>query len=269
MVNGGIDIGSPFATYGTYNPSFTSGDPAQFAGGGLDTSPDLVFAQIGTPATTSGDQYDVRVDYSRGKEFFAVNAFLTYPAHSFRSAAAQARPMADYNLNNFSPSGFLTWIRTINTTTVNEARFNFTRYGYNGISDNPQVNWAIPLIEIQGLPTPGGQRIRFGAPQGDNNPANAAENTYAFRDVFAKQIGNKSWKFGFEYSHEQANDGLIGGARPDQVFQGPWNFANGTPIFEQIEVDPITGGAPLKRPNISARPIMACSLKTIGRFVQI
>jgi hypothetical protein len=42
---------------------------------------------------------------------------------------------------------------------------------------------------------------------------------------------------------------LIGGARPDQVFQGPWNFANGTPIFEQIEVNPITGGPPLQKPR--------------------
>lgn len=262
VVNGGIDIGSPGASYGTYINSFGNNCPPpgnpptipcpppippNFVGGGLDGVPDLVFAQIGTPATTSGDQYDVRLDYTSGKDFFAANAFLTYLHTLSGSAAAQARPMADYKLNNFSPSGFLTWIRTINPTMINEARFNFTRYGYNGISDNPQVNWAIPLIEIQGLPTPGGQRIRFGAPQGDNNPAIAAENTYAFRDVLSKVIGNKSLKFGFEYTHEQANDGLIGGARPDQVFQGPWNFANGTPIFEQIEVDPITGGAPLKR----------------------
>lgn len=247
VVNGGIDIGSPYMSYGTYNPSFTGGNPAQFKGGGLDGIPDLQFAQIGTPATTSGNQYNARVDYAQGKNLFAANVFLTYLYTLSGSAAAQARPMADYKLNNFSPSGFLTWIRTIDPTMINEARFNFTRYGYNGISDNPQVNWAIPLIEIQGLPTPGGQRIRFGAPQGDNNPAIAAENTFAFRDVLSKVIGNKSFKFGFEYTHEQANDGLIGGARPDQVFQGPWNFANGTPIFEQIEVDPITGGAPLKR----------------------
>jgi len=48
-----------------------------------------------------------------------------------------------------------------------------------------------------------------------------------------------------EFTREQDNDNTdIGAARPDQVFQGPWNFANGTPIFEQIVVNPLTGGAP-------------------------
>ena len=248
VVNGGIDIGSPYASYGTYNPSFTPG-PAQFAGGGLDGIPDLEFAETIIPQTLSGDQYDVRLDYDHGKDVFSINTFLTYLHTTSASAAAQARPMADYKLNNFSPSGFLSWVRTINPTLLNEARFNFTRYSYNGITDNPQVNWAIPLIEIQGLPTPGGQRVRFGAPQGDTNPAIAAENTFAFRDVLSKVMGKMAFKFGFEYAHEQQNDELIGGARPDIVFQGPWNFANGTPIFEQIEVNPITGGAPLTEPE--------------------
>jgi hypothetical protein len=40
VVAGGVDIGSPFASYGTYNPS------SQDVGGGLDGSPDLLFAQV-------------------------------------------------------------------------------------------------------------------------------------------------------------------------------------------------------------------------------
>jgi hypothetical protein len=119
---------------------------------------------------------------------------------------------------------------------LNEARFNFTRYGYNGITSNPQVNFAIPRIEVQGMRLPEGQRIRNGASQGDTSPGILAQNTYAFRDVLAKVMGNKALKFGFEFSREQDNDALIGGARPDQVFDGFWNFANGTPIFEAIEV---------------------------------
>ena len=130
--------------------------------------------------------------------------------------------MSDFALKDLSPSGFLSWVRTINPTTLNEARFNFTRYGFNGITANPQVNWAIPRIEIQGLPF--GDRIRYGAAQGDTSPSILAENTFAFRDVFSKVVGSMAWKFGFEYTHEQDNDSLIGGARPDQVFQGPWEF---------------------------------------------
>jgi hypothetical protein len=247
VVAGGIDVGSPFSTYGTYNPSFTAGNPAQFAGGGLDGSPDLEFAQIALPATTKGDQYNVRVDYNAGKNLFSVNTFLTFYHTLAADAGAEARPSADYGTKNFSPSGFLSWIRTINSTTLNEARFNFTRYGYNGITSNPQVNFAIPRIEIQNAIPTQSQRIMYGAPQGDTSPGIVAQNTFAFRDVLSKVMGNKAWKFGFEYTHEQDNDSLIGGARPDQVFNGLWNFANGTPIFEQIEVNPLTGAAPTTR----------------------
>jgi hypothetical protein len=247
VVPGGIDIGSPYASYGTYNPSFTSTSPAQFAGGGLDGVPDLQFAQIALPATTTGNQYNARVDYNAGKNLFSANTFLTFYHTIAADAAAQGRPSADFGTKSFSPSGFLSWVRTINATMLNEARVNFTRYGYNGITSNPQVNFAIPRVEIQGLPLPGAQRIRYGAAQGDTSPGILAQNTYAFRDVLSKVSGTKALKFGFEYTHEQDNDALIGGARPDQVFNGLWNFANGTPIFEQIAVNPLTGAAPTTR----------------------
>jgi len=246
VVGTGIDIGSPDQSYGVYSPS--SGTE-QFQGGGLDGVPDLEFAEIFLPATTSGNQYNARVDYNVGKNLFSINTFLTYYNNVAADGSAQGRPMSDVGTKAFSPTGFLSWVRTFNSTTLNEARVNFTRYGFNGITSNPQVNWAVPQIKIQGLPTPGGQTINYGATQSDDTPAILAENTYAFRDVLSKVFGNKALKFGFEYSHEQDNDSLIGGARPVQVFQGPWNFANGTPIFEAIEVNPLTGGAPTTRPQ--------------------
>ena len=244
VVGTGMDIGSPIGPYGTYDPTSTFSNGF---GGGLDGIPDIENATVYLPASTEGDQYNARVDYNAGKNLFSANVFLTHLTTLAADASAQGRPNADYGTKNFSPSGFLSWIRTINPTTLNEARFNFTRYAFNGITANPQVDWAIPRIEVQGFPS--GERIRYGAQQGDNTPEIAAENTFAFRDVLSKVIGNKALKFGFEYSHAQANDELIGGARPDQVFQGPWNFANGTPIFEQIEVNPITGGPPLQKPR--------------------
>jgi hypothetical protein len=246
VVGTGVDIGSPGESYGMYNPSFTSGNPAQFAGGGLDGSPDLEYAQIYLPASTGGNQYNIRVDYNAGKNLFTANTFLTFYHTIAADAGAEGRPMADLGTKTFSPSGFLSWVRTINSSTLNEARFNFTRYGYNGITANPQVNWAIPRIEVQGLPIDG-QNIYYGAEQGDDSPGILAQNTFSFRDVLSKVIGNKALKFGFEFNREQDNDSLIGGARPIQVFQGFWNFANGTPIYEGIEVNPLTGAAPTTR----------------------
>jgi hypothetical protein len=256
VVGTGMDIGSPIGPYNTYDPTSTFSNGV---GGGLDGVPDIENATVYLPASTEGDQYNGRVDYNAGKNLFSANVYLTYLTTLAADASAEGRPNADYGTKDFSPSGFLSWIRTIDPTTLNEARFNFTRYGFNGITANPQVNWAIPRAEIQGFPS--GDRIRYGAQQGDNTPEIAAENTFAFRDVLSKVFGNKALKFGFEYSHGQDNDELIGGARPDQVFQGPWNFANGTPIFEQIEVNPITGSAPIARPQYFRSSIY-------GAFVQ-
>lgn len=239
VVGNGVNIGTPDNAYGIY-------DSSNGVGGGLDpTTPDLQFVENYLPASTQGSQYNIRADYNAGKNLFAVNTFLTFFNTISADGSAQGRPNADFGTKEFSPSGFLSWVRTINATTLNEARLNFTRYGYNGITSNPQVDFAIPRVEIQGLPN--GYRVRYGAAQGDDSPGILAQNTYSFRDVLSKVIGNNSLKFGFEFNREQDNDALIGGARPDQVFQGPWNFANGTPIFEAIEVNPLTGGAPTTR----------------------
>lgn len=242
VVTGGIDIGSPYSTYGTYNPSFTSGNSAQFAGGGLDGIPDLQFAQILLPQTQSGDQYNARMDYTRGRNTFSANTFLTYYYNNQADGAAMGRPNADYKSKRLSPSGFLSWVSTISPNWLNEARFNFTRWGFNDISANPQINWAIPRTEIQGLPTLGGQRILYGAQRGDTSPAVFAQNTFAFRDMLSHVMGTHAFRFGAEVIHYQNNSDLFGSDRPDYVFQGPWNLANGTPIFEAIDVSPVTGG---------------------------
>ena len=105
-------------------------------------------------------------------------------------------------------------------------------------------------LKFRAFPARRGQRIRYGANQGDASPRNSAQNTFAFRDVLSKVVGPQTRSRLVSSSVANTDrDELIGGARPDQVFQGPWNFANGTPIFEQIEVNPITGDAPLQKPR--------------------
>lgn len=232
-VSGGVNLGSPSGSYGTY--------VANASGGGFTAIPEFEFAQVSLPAHTSGDQYDIRADYNRGRNSFAASTFLTFFRNLAADAGAQGRPMADFNTRRFSPSGFLSWVSTISPTMVNEARFNFTRFAFDDVSANPQINFAIPRTEVQGI-FPFGQRLIFGAAQGDTSPGIFAQNTFAFRDVLARIHNQHALKFGFEYDHEQDNDNLLGSARPDYVFQGPWNFANGAPIFEAINVNPVTGG---------------------------
>lgn len=245
LVGNAVNIGSPTGTYGTYlsgNPQGSCPNNIE-CGAGLTSVPEFEYAQLFVPQTTSGNQYNARMDYNMGRSIFSVNTFFTTYDQLSADASAQARPMADYNSDRFTPSGFLGWIFNFSPTMVNEARFNFTRWGFNEISSNPQINWAIPRTEIQNA-VPLGQRIIFGANQGDSSPGIYAENTFAFRDVLSKIHGQHAFHFGFEVVRLEDNDDLLGGGRPDIVFQQPWNFANGTAVFEAVEVNPLTGAPP-------------------------
>jgi hypothetical protein len=253
VVPGGINIGSPTGNYGQYvysfgctasvtNPSCPGTVPPNFTGGGLTTIPELVFANIFLPTVTAGNQYNARVDYVTGQNAFSANIFLSITNLLTSDAQAQSRPMADIFDHRVSPSGFLSWVSTLSPTMVNEARFNFTRFAYNEIASNPGVDFGIPRTEIQGLPLPGGMRIRYGAQQGDATPGIFAQNTFSFRDMLTVVRGKQALKFGVDAEHLQDNSVENGNARPDYVFNGFWNFANGTPIFEGIGVNPATGG---------------------------
>jgi len=245
VVGNAVNVGSPTGTYGTYLSGSAQGTcPNNIqCGAGLTSVPEFEFAQISVPQTTSGNQYNARVDYDMGRNIFSANAFLTKYNQFSANASAQSRPMADYNSDRFTPSGFLGWIFNVSPTTVNEARFNFTRWAFNEIASNPQINWAIPRTEIEAS-LPFGQRVVYGAAQGDTSPGVYAENTFAFRDVLSMVHGQHAFHYGFEAVRLEDNDDLLGGGRPDIVFHQPWNFANGTPVYEAIEVNPVTGAAP-------------------------
>src|SRR5713101_5300570 len=122
VVNGGLDIGSPTGSYGSY---VSLGSPQ---GGGLDGVPDIQFAQIRVPSHFNNNQYSARVDYVRGRNTFAASTYLTHFDSLAADDASAARPMDDFNSKRFSPAGFLSWSSNVSSTMVNEARFNFTRF---------------------------------------------------------------------------------------------------------------------------------------------
>ena len=132
----------------------------------------------------------------------------------------------------------MTWNRVISPTTLNEARFNATRFALNQVESSSETNFGIPRIEVEGLPF---DRIRFGAPRGEASPGIFAQNTYEFNDTLSKVFGNHAMKFGASIRKEQDNNNLVGGARPLFSFVGLFNLANDTPIFEAINADPRTG----------------------------
>ena len=235
VVSGGIDLGSPQFATGQY---VSLGNPV---GGGFDGIPDLVFAQLGVPSHTRGNQYNGRVDYTRGNDTFAVSSYVTDQNSIGGDAAAQGRPMADVPFQPRIPVITALWNHTFGGTLLNEARVNFNRFAFNQVNGGGNVNYGIPRIEVEGLNI--GGRIRFGADRSETTPGVFAQNTYEFRDVVSKVFRNQSAKFGFEIRREQDNSSLVGGARPDYSNVGLWNLANETPIFEAINIDPRTATA--------------------------
>src|SRR5262249_881405 len=230
-VTGGFDIGSPTGAQGQYVPF------SKPLGGGLDGIPDLQFALLANPTHFSGNQYFARADYAvTSKDSVAFTAFFT-PVTNFGSdPRAQSRPMADITSDRLNWDLGAIYTRNISATMLKEARFNFTRWSFNEVNSNPNVNFGIPRIEIEGL-LPGGDRLRFGANRSENTPGILKESQLDFRDGLSKIVGNHGLKFGAEYRLDLNDDTGSGGARPLYSFSRPWNFANDTPIFEAINAD--------------------------------
>ena len=235
VAGNGLDIGSLTGSLGTYVNDFNTS-----TGGGLDGIPDVEFAQVAVPSTTAGNQYNGRIDYTAtSKDTIAVGTYVS----SLNSLAADpstgSQPFADVNFQPLNSVTTVLWNRIISATMLNQARANVTRYAFNQVLSNAsQVNWGIPRVEVQAFPF---GRIEIGAPQSPNEPGIQAENTIAANDTLTQVLGNKTFKYGVDIIREQSNNNLIGGARPDIVFQYPWNLANDAPIFEQIDVSPFTG----------------------------
>ena len=236
VAGSGLDIGSPTGATGQYVPlsGFNTG-------GGFDGIPDIQFAQIAAPNEFRGHQFHTKINYElTSNDSIALTTIFTPQRNLGSDSAASSRPMADILSRRLNWETAVLYNHVLSPTTVNEARFNITRWGYDEITSNPNVNFGIPRIEVEGLPF---DRIRFGANRSETTPGVFSETQLEFRDTLSKVVGNHALKFGAEIRRELNNNSLIGGGRPLYSFVGLWNLANGTPIFEAINADP-TSGAP-------------------------
>jgi hypothetical protein len=136
---------------------------------------------------------------------------------------------------------------------INEVRFNTTKWGFNEIAANPNVDFGLPRVEIEAV---FGDRLRYGAPRGETTPGLFNQRQYDFRDILTKIYSNHTIKIGGEYRREVNNSAAPGGARPLYSFTRMWNFANGTPVFESINADatgtPKANEVPFNTSNIGA-----------------
>lgn len=238
---GGLDLGSPTGALRTYVDGFSPS-----TGGGFDGIPDIQFATLLVPSSFDGDQFNTRVDYNfTAKDSLTLAAYFTPTKSNAADAAGKTRPMADLISKRTNWSGTLLYNRIISSHMFNEFRVNMNRFSYNEIDSNPDVNFGIPRVEVEGYPF---DRIRFGAARSESTPGIFKETQMEFRDVFNMAVGNNNFKFGAEIRREMNDNSIIGGARPLYSFVGLWNLVNDAPIFEAVNADPTTGaGAPGER----------------------
>lgn len=258
IVGNGVDIGSITGAYGTYLPNLPNpnpnNDPNNALGGGFDGIADLQYVFLSNFSTFKGNQFTVRADYQiteNDKVTFTSN--FTPLSTSTSRSDSQSRPHADLNSDRLAYLISGIYAKTISSTMVNEFRFNYTKWGFNEIESNPETDWGIPRVEIEGIWS---DRLRFGAPRGEATPGFFDQKTMDFRDVLTNVRGNHVLKFGGEYRREINTSGSPGGARPLYSFTRMWNFANGAPVFQAINADaegnPLANDVPFNTSNIGA-----------------
>ena len=241
----GVDLGSFTGGTGTYLPGYNTANPHapnNLTGGGLDGIADVEFAQVKTPSTYRGNQWNARLDWNiTPHDQLALSGFYVKLAQHSPDASTGAQPLSNLLFKPLNASGTLVYIHTFTPNIINEARANFTRFSDNQITDSGNtVDFGIPRFEVQGY-TFG--RLYSGPAPGAATPGILAQNTYEVRDTLNQTIGSHTIRYGALIRWQQDNDNQSGNSRPDYVFQGIWNYANDAPIDESIAANPNTGAA--------------------------
>lgn len=213
----------------------------QAIGNGPDGIPDWGIFDLTKPNSSSGNQYNGRLDYTRGQDQFFASTFIV----SLNNVNGGNRPLEDVAFPAKNYVGTLGWTRTISSVIVNEVRFNFTRFAFDQLQPLGRTNYGIPQIRLFDFDAGGLGDVGtlMGIGQSGTTPGKLAENTFAFRDTVNWVHRNHAFKFGVDVTREQNNDNEPGFERPNYQFRGLLNFANDACcFFEGVGFDPKTGG---------------------------
>jgi hypothetical protein len=227
-----------------YSPGNTVGNAI---GNGPDGIPDWGVFDLTVPNSSSGNQYNGRVDYTKGNNQLFVSTYIVR-LNNFNGGQ---RPIDDLSLLPHNYVATIGWDRVISPTMLNEFRVNFTRWDYDQTQPTGQTNFGIPQIELfdfdisAGGPTGFGENDNLiGLAQNGTTPGSLAQNTYGLAETFSWVRNKHALKFGFGGSRQQNNNNEAGAERPQYKFRGLMNLANDACCFAyQVGVDP--NGGPL------------------------
>jgi len=146
-----------------------------------------------------------------------------------------------FNTDGKNETAALLWNRTINSTIINEARMNVTRWYFDEIKSNPQAPFGVPNVNIT-AGSFGGNGLKTVQAGFCCGPGVFYQTTYVFRDTLSKVHASHVLKFGGEVAKEQNNSATTWAARPTFDFNNLWSFANDAPNDEgTVTYNPKTG----------------------------
>ncbi len=215
----------------------------QAIGNGPDGIPDWGIFDLTVPNSSTGNQYNGRVDYTQGKNQFFASTYIV----RLNNVNGGQRPIQDLTLKPSNYVGTVGWTRTLTSTILNEFRANYTRFSFDQRQPAGLTDFGIPAISLFDFDIGGLNDIGtfLGIARSATTPQLASQNTYALAETLSWIHNNHAFKFGGEARREQNNNDQPGGERPLYQFRGLLNFANDACCFdEQVSVDPVTGLPP-------------------------
>jgi outer membrane receptor protein involved in Fe transport len=235
------DIGRPVTglqTQSLLNDPTVAGNPNYVAtGGGLfrnnlqgtpDGIPDLGTANVSLAEATNANQFSVRLDHeiSQSQRLFGRYIYDHNIADDLQTIVRDGfNQPTDQTGNNLTIGH--TWVAS--NTTVNEARFGFSRKKRGLLAVNngvPNINFDDGTIAFGVLPT---------------NPSVFIQNTFHWIDTVTMNKGNHALKFGGEWRYIQDNSDFAV-KRPGISFFNIFDFAQDEPARVSIlGIDPRTG----------------------------
>jgi hypothetical protein len=236
-ISGGLDIGSPLTSgRGAKDSTFGAAGTPYGVGSGLDGIPDVAFVQTVNPTNTVATQWNGRADFqATSKDLLAYSIYWVPNDATFLNGPA--RPANLWHSDRLNYSEALLWNHTFNSSMLNEARFNVSRWYFDELQSNPQEPWGLPLDFLNCAPGSSLCPSNYGT----QGPGIFFKTAYNIRDTVSRVQGKHTLKFGVDIYKEQNKQTNAGGARPDYVFRSMWEFANDAPIQEFGNFDPRTG----------------------------
>lgn len=238
-VSGGLDIGSPRTgtAVGSQDPTYGQAGTPFGVGGGLDGVPDVFNVTTVQPNQQTAEQWNGRLDWqATNRDLLTYSIYWVPNDGTFFNGPARGTNLWHSNRLNYSMLAL--WSHTFSPTTLNEARFNVTRWWFDEVKSNPQEPFGFPADNINGIGQVGLACCPvFGAP----GPGVFYQTTYNVRDTLTKIVNSHSIKFGTDIYKEQDNDVTPWAGIPGYQFKNLWDFANDAPISENANFDPRTG----------------------------